>query len=127
MKTTLNKQFTMANLQKNMTITKSRDFLTACKLIEAQSFNDYDNENYDWLGLFFDENNGYWCVEYDYNAYEWVLTIDGDKVVSLGEHDKFIKNFITKKEREKIEEQREEREYHEQREELFRHYNYGLI
>ena len=124
MKTTLK---TTAKIEKNMTITKSRDFLKACELIEAQNFNDYDNENYDWLGLFFDENTGYWCVEYDYNAYEWILAVDGDKVVSLGEHDKFIKNFITKREREKIEEQREDREYHEQREELFRYYNYGMM
>ena len=54
MKTTLNKQLTMAKIEKNMTITKSRDFLKACELIEAQNFNDYDNESYDWLGLFFD-------------------------------------------------------------------------
>ena len=90
----------MAKIEKNMTITKSRDFLTACKLIEAQSFNDYDNENYDWLGLFFDENNSYWCVEYDYKAYEWILTRDGEEISPLGKHSKFIENFIESKKEE---------------------------
>ena len=121
MKTTL-KQITMAkieNLSENPTKVNSKDFLKACNLIKEGKFTDYDTYSFEWFELFFDRQGRQWAVEekVSRNKCEWALTV-------VGKFSIFIENFIEQKKREEYE---AERDYHEHRDELFRHYNYGMI
>ena len=123
MKTTLKTTAKIQNLSENPTKVNSKDFLKACNLIKEGKFTDYDTYSFE---LFFDKKGRQWAVEekVSRNKCEWALTVDGEKVISLGKFSRFIENFIEQKKREEYE---AERDYHENRDELFRHYNYGMI
>ena len=126
MKTTLKTTAKIQNLSENPTKVNSRDFFRAFNLIKEGKFTDYDTYSFEWFELFFDKQGRQWAVEekVSRNKCEWALTVDGEKVISLGKFSRFIENFIEQKKREEYE---AERDYHENREELFRHYNYGMI
>ena len=107
MKTTLNKQLTMANLQ-NLVENTRREcdlYRVAWEMIENQLFTDYDNSEFEWFQLFFDGLGRQWCVEekVSKNKCEWILTRDGEEISPLGKHSKFIENFIESKREEELE------------------------
>lgn len=107
MKTTLNKQLTMANLQKTAEkTTRGCDlYRLAWKMIEIQGFENYDNSEFEWFQLFFDGLGRQWCVEekVSRNKCEWILTRDGEEISPLGKHSKFIEDFIESKREEELE------------------------
>jgi hypothetical protein len=107
MKTTLNKQLMMTNLQKIAEkTTRGCDlYRLAWKMIEIQGFENYDNSEFLWFQLFFDGLDRQWCVEekVSKNKCEWILTRDGEEISPLGTYSKFIENFIEQKKEEQEE------------------------